>query len=159
MRNIFIHLSIALILIANSLEACFALETVKTVETIKLDDEAISELSDYQLGYRSNLLPVENKNESTNINIPRAKLKQKLGVLNTELIYQPWDKQYQFAGSLDLLELTNRKPSSSSANLNLEQGARDLVKGWYSQVKETSKEVYKTTKDQFSRCDENNICY
>ena len=143
-------------------------------EKIRLNDEYIQEFKDYQIGYRSNLAPLETHNESSTIKIPVAKIKPKIGVLNTELIYQPWDKTYQIGGSLDLMEITKKYkreqrlakecgfdlykcPKLRAAST--EEEAKAIFTNVFSHVKETTKEVYKVTKDQFSVCDENNICY
>jgi hypothetical protein len=123
-------------------------------EKIRLDSEEINELKDYQIGYRSNLAPLETHNESSTIKIPVAKIKPKIGVLNTELIYQPWDKTYQIGGSLDLMEITKKYKQEQRS-----EDAKTIVTDVFSRVKETTREVYKVTKDQFSVCDENNICY
>ncbi|NBV99971.1 MAG: hypothetical protein EBR67_10815 [Proteobacteria bacterium] len=143
-------------------------------EKIRLNDEEIQELKDYQIGYRSNLAPLETNSESTSIKIPVAKIKPKIGVLNTELIYQPWDKTYQIGGSLDLMEITKKyKQEQRLAKkcgfdlskcpeltiTSVEEDAKTIVTDVFSRVKETTREVYKVTKDQFSVCNENNICY
>lgn len=143
-------------------------------EKIRLNDEYIQEFKDYQIGYRSNLAPLETHNESSTIKIPVAKIKPKIGVLNTELIYQPWDKTYQIGGSLDLMEITKKYKQEQRLSKecgfdlskcpelttpSVEADAKTIVTNVFSRVKETTREVYKVTKDQFSVCDENNICY
>ena len=144
-------------------------------EKIRLNDEAIQELNNYQVGYRSNLAPLETNNESTtNIKIPVAKLKPKIGILNTELIYQPWDKTYQIGGSLDLMEISKRHKQEQRLSKecgfdlsrcqefttpSIEENAKTIVTDVFSRVKETTREVYRVTKNQFSVCNENNICY
>jgi hypothetical protein len=143
-------------------------------EKIRLDSEEINELKDYQIGYRSNLAPLETHNESSTIKIPVAKIKPKIGLLNTELIYQPWDKTYQIGGSLDLMEITKKYKQEQSLSKecgfdlskcpelttpSVEADAKTIVTDVFSRVKETTREVYKVTKDQFSVCNENNICY
>ena len=143
-------------------------------EKIRLDSEEINELKDYQIGYRSNLAPLETHSESSTIKIPVAKIKPKIGVLNTELIYQPWDKTYQIGGSLDLMEITRKYKQEQRLTkecgfdlykcpkltpTSTEEDAKTIFTDVFSNVKETTKEVYKVTKDQFSVCNENNICY
>jgi hypothetical protein len=143
-------------------------------EKIRLENEGIGELQDYQIGYRSNLAPIETTNESSTIKIPVAKLKPKIGVLNTELIYQPWDRTYQIGGKLDLMEITKKYKQeqrlakkcgfdfSNCPELttpSTEEDTKNIFTDIFSRVKETTREVYKVTKDQFSVCDENNICY
>ena len=143
-------------------------------EKIRLNDEYIQEFKDYQIGYRSNLAPLETHNESSTIKIPVAKIKPKIGVLNTELIYQPWDKTYQIGGSLDLMEITKKYKQEQRLSKecgfdlskcpelttpSVEADAKTIVTDVFSRVKETTREVYKVTKDQFSVCNENNICY
>jgi hypothetical protein len=145
-----------------------------SLEKIRLENEEINELKDYQIGYRSNLAPLETHNESSTIKIPVAKIKPKIGILNTELIYQPWDKTYQIGGSLDLMEITKKyKQEQRLAKecgfdlykcpkltpASTEDEAKAIFTNVFSNVKETTKEVYKVTKDQFSVCNENNICY
>ena len=143
-------------------------------EKIRLNDEEIQELKDYQIGYRSNLAPLETHNESSTIKIPIAKIKPKIGVLNTELIYQPWDKTYQIGGSLDLMEITKKykreQRLAKECGFDLSkcpeltrsstgEDAKTIFTDVFSRVKETTREVYKVTKDQLSVCNENNICY
>ena len=143
-------------------------------EKIRLDSEEINELKDYQIGYRSNLAPLETPNESSTIKIPVAKIKPKIGLLNTEFIYQPWDKTYQIGGSLDLMEITKKYKQeqrlAKECDFDLskyqkltppstEEEAKAIFTDVFSHVKETTREVYKVTKDQFSVCNENNICY
>ncbi len=143
-------------------------------EKIRLNDEYIQELKDYQIGYRSNLAPLETPNESSTIKTPVAKIKPKIGLLNTELIYQPWDRTYQIGGNLDLMDITKKYKReqrlakecgfdlSKCPELTIpsvEADAKTIVTDVFSRVKETTREVYKVTKDQFSVCDENNICY
>ncbi|MEB3314810.1 MAG: hypothetical protein VKK32_01170 [Candidatus Melainabacteria bacterium] len=143
-------------------------------EKIRLNDEYIQEFKDYQIGYRSNLAPLETHNESSTIKIPVAKIKPKIGVLNTELIYQPWDKTYQIGGSLDLMEITKKYKQEQRLSKecdfdlsrcpefttpSIEENAKTVVIDVFSRVKETTREVYRVTKDQFSVCNENNICY
>jgi len=151
-------------------------ETLKTdtklrkLEKISLNKEVIDELNDYQIGYRSNLAPIEIKNESTAIKIPRPKIQPKIGVLNTELIYQPWDKTYQLGGSLDLIEITKKRKQEEKllkqcgfnftkcpelSPKSLEEEAVSAVSDVLSRLKETTKEVYRVTKDQLSVSDEN----
>lgn len=143
-------------------------------EKIRLNDKYIQEFKDYQIGYRSNLAPLETHNESSTIKIPVAKIKPKIGVLNTELIYQPWDKTYQIGGSLDLMEITKKYKQEQRLSKecgfdlskcpelttpSIEENAKTVVIDVFSRVKETTREVYRVTKDQFSVCNENNICY
>jgi len=168
MKNIFKNILIVFIMTLISQTQVYSLEK------IRLDDEHIQELKDYQIGYRSNLAPLETTNEPTRIKIPVAKIKPKIGILDTELIYQPWDKTYQIGGSLDLMEITKKYKQEQRlakecgfdlskcpefTTPSLEEDAKTIVTDVFSRVKETTREVYKVTKDQFSVCDENNICY